>query len=135
MSIAPTETAAWRALRAHHESFAGVTLRDLFRDDPGRAARMTHAVEELRVDLSKHLATPETMRLLLALAEERGVAAGFERMFHGEILNPTEERAVLHVALRNRASTPIRVEGKNVMPQIYACLARMRTLAERIRSG
>ena len=62
MSIAPTETAAWHALRAHHESFAGVTLRDLFRDDPGRAARMTHAVEELRVDLSKHLATPETMR-------------------------------------------------------------------------
>ncbi|MEZ4339349.1 MAG: glucose-6-phosphate isomerase [Sandaracinaceae bacterium] len=135
MSTAPTETEAWRALEAHREAMHGVTLRELFRDDPGRAARMTLTLGDLRADFSKHLATEETMRLLVALAEQRDVAGGFEKMFEGDILNVTEGRAVLHVALRNRANTPIRVEGKNVMPAIGACLAKMRKLTDRVRGG
>ena len=135
MSIAPTDTAAWRALAAHFETLRGVTLRALFRDDPGRAARMTFEVAGLRMDFSKHLATDETLRLLLALAEERDVAGGFDAMFRGDTLNPTEGRAVLHVALRNRAGTPVLVGGTDVMPEVGACLAKMRRLVEAVRSG
>ncbi len=135
MSTAPNETEAWRALEAHRDAMAGVTLRALFDEDPGRVGRMTLALGDLRADFSKHLATEETMRLLVALAEARDVAGGFEQMFSGAILNGTEGRAVLHVALRNRANTPIRVEGKNVMPQIGACLAKMRKLTDRVRGG
>ncbi len=135
MSTAPTETQAWRALEAHHAAMRDVSLRELFARDPGRAARMTRSLGALRVDLSKHLATDETLRLLVALAEARDVAGGFAAMFAGEILNPTEGRAVLHVALRDRSGAATRAGGEDVAPGIAACLARMRDLSERVRSG
>ena len=135
MVTSPTETDAWLALREHRAAMTGTSMRELFRADPGRVGRMTLSLDDLRVDLSKHLATDETMRLLVALAEERDVQGAFERMLAGEKLNSTEGRAVLHVALRNRANTPIRVDGRNVMPQVGATLAKMRKLAERIRTG
>ncbi|MBX3272087.1 MAG: glucose-6-phosphate isomerase [Sandaracinaceae bacterium] len=135
MSTAPTDTEAWRALDAHFETLRGLTLRALFRDDPGRAARMTFEVAGLRADLSKHLATEETVRLLVALAQERDVTGGFDAMFRGDTLNTTEGRAVLHVALRNRAATPVIVGGRDVMPDVGACLAKMRRLVDAVRSG
>ncbi len=135
MATDPTHTDAWHALREHHVTLSGTTLRELFRDDAGRAERMTLSHDGLRADFSKHIATAETMELLLGLAEARDVQGQLAAMFAGEKLNSTEDRAVLHVALRNRSSTPIRVDGKNVAPLVGASLAKMRKLVERIRSG
>jgi len=135
MSTSPTAIEAWTALGEHASEMRGASLRALFRDDPGRAERMTLSLDDLRVDFSKHLTTEQTWERLVALAEAREVKRWLERMFAGEALNVTEGRAVLHVALRNRANTPIRVGGKNVMPQIGATLAKMRKLTERVRSG
>lgn len=135
MSTAPTDTDAWRALSDHHELMRDVSMRALFADDPGRAKRMTVELEDLYVDFSKHRVTDETLGLLVALAEASGLRAAIEQMFSGELINVTERRAVLHVALRNRSNSPIRVEGKNVVPQVSATLAKMRTLVEKVRSG
>jgi len=135
MSTPPTATEAWKALGEHASEMRGASLRQLFHDDPGRASRMTLSLDDLRVDFSKHLATEQTWERLVDLARELEVPRWFERMFAGEELNVTEGRAVLHVALRNRANTPIRIGGKNVMPAIGATLAKMRKLAERVRAG
>ncbi|MFK7988086.1 MAG: glucose-6-phosphate isomerase [Sandaracinaceae bacterium] len=132
---APTESAAWQALSAHAAELNSTPLRALFNDDPDRVSRMVHMLKDLRIDFSKHLATEETMRLLVALADARGVKEGIARMFAGEPINATEGRAVLHVALRDRDHHPIRAEGRNVAPMVSAVLARMRTLTDRVRSG
>lgn len=131
----PTETSAWKALDAHYEDVRELHLRELFRDDPGRAARMRLALDDVRVDYSKNRITDRTMELLLELAEERELPRWIERMFAGEKINVTEDRAVLHVALRNRSSRPICVDGEDVMPAVRAVLAKMRAFTERLRSG
>jgi glucose-6-phosphate isomerase len=130
-----TETKAWRALEAHHARVKDVHLREAFAQDSGRAERFAVEGAGLFLDYSKNRVTDETMRLLVALAEERGVAARRDAMFRGEKINATEGRAVLHVALRAPRGTRILVDGKDVVPEVHAVLARMAHFSERVRSG
>jgi len=130
-----TQTPEWAALRAHHAELAGTGLRALFAADPGRAETLSAEADGLFLDYSKNLVTPETMRLLLALAERAGVADRAEAMFNGEHINTTEGRAVLHTALRALAGETVLVDGVNVVPQVHAVLDRMYEFADRVRSG
>jgi glucose-6-phosphate isomerase len=130
-----TQTPAWKALETHHAATKGVHMRTLFAEDPERFARFSLEVGEVFVDYSKHRVTKDTLRLLFALAEQQNVAAWRDKMFAGDKINGTEGRAVLHVALRNRSNRPILVDGKDVMPEVNAVLAKMRTFTESIRSG
>jgi glucose-6-phosphate isomerase len=133
--MAPEHTSAWKALSKHHAEIAKVHLRELFAKDPERFSRMSRETCSIFVDWSKHRVTDETMTLLVALAEETGVAKLRDRMFAGEKINVTEGRAVLHIALRNRANRPILVDGKDVMPEVNAVLAKMRAFTDRLRNG
>jgi glucose-6-phosphate isomerase len=130
-----TERPAWKALQAHHSQMRDVHLRQLFADDPQRAERMTLEAAGLHMDYSKHRATAETIRLLLALAEESGLRAHIDAMFRGDKINSTEQRAVLHVALRAPSGASIKVDGKDVVPEVHAVLDRMSAFAMRIRDG
>ena len=130
-----TESPAWRALEAHHAGIKDTHLRTLFADDPGRAARFTVESAGLVLDFSKNRITEETVRLLVALAEERGVAARRDAMFRGDKINETERRAVLHVALRAPRDARIEVDGKNVVPDVHDVLDRMGALATKLRDG
>ncbi len=135
MGKSVTETKAWRALEAHHAEVKDVHLRELFAKDPERAERFAVGGAGLFLDYSKNRITDETVRLLLALAEEHGVAGRRDAMFRGEKINTTEDRAVLHVALRAPLGTRILVDGKDVVPEVHAVLARMAEFSERVRSG
>ena len=126
---------AWQALAAHLERIKPVHLRDLFTKDPTRAERLTAEAAGLFLDYSKHRITDETLRLLLQLANERNLRHRIDTMFGGEKINPTEQRAVLHVALRAPRDTVITVDGENVVPAVHAVLDRLRSFANRIRSG
>jgi len=131
-----TSSPAWTALLAHRPAIEKVAIRELFTADPQRFARMSREACGLFVDYSKHRATRETIDLLLALAKQQDVEGWRNRMFAGDkTLNGTEHRAVLHVALRNRSSRPILVDGADVMPAVRAVLAKMRAFTERVRSG
>ena len=130
-----TESPAWKALTAHQRAVADLQLRKLFADDPGRFSRFSLRMGDLLVDFSKQRVTTETLRLLLALAEQADVRGWLGRMFAGEPLNFTEGRAVLHVALRNRSNRPVLVDGRDVMPDVNRELERMRRLAEAVRGG
>jgi len=130
-----TGTQAWRALQAHHAQVKDAHLRELFANDPGRAERFAVEGAGLFLDYTKNRVTDETMRLLVALAEERGVAARRDAMFRGEKINSTEGRAVLHVALRAPRGTRVLVDGKDVVPEVHAVLDRMADFSERVRSG
>jgi glucose-6-phosphate isomerase len=130
-----TTTPAWQALLTHRAAMADVTMRALFADDPGRAARMSREAAGIFVDFAKHRATDETLRLLTDLARQADVAGWRDRMFAGAKINGTEDRAVLHVALRNRARTPILVDGQDVMPEVERVLGKMRDFTERLRRG
>ena len=130
-----TDLPQWRALEAHHAEFDGVHLRDLFADDPARAARYLATAGSLTADYSKHLVTDETLRLLFELAEARGVADLRDRMFAGEKINITEGRAVLHTALRSTETERIRVDGEDVVPEVHEVLHRMAAFSVRVRSG
>ena len=126
---------AWRALVDHHGRIASVHLRDLFGKDPQRFQRFSLRFHDLLLDYSKNRVTEETMRLLRGLAVQADVAGWRERMFSGEKINLTENRAVLHVALRNRSNRPILVDGRDVMPDVNRVLAHMRELSDAVRSG
>ena len=130
-----TRTASWKALQAHHGEIAGQAMRDLFAADPERFAKFSLRFEDILVDYSKNRVTDETMRLLLALAAEAGLKNWTERLFTGQKLNITEGRAVLHIALRNRSSRPILVDGKDVMPEVNRVLKQMREFSEAVRNG
>ncbi len=130
-----TETAPWLALAAHHREIAGVHMRDLFARDPGRADRFSLELDDLVFDYSKNRITDETVRLLCDLARASGVREAAAAMFAGERINWTEDRAVLHVALRNRSNTPILVDGADVMPQVNIVLEKMRRFSEAVRGG
>jgi len=135
-SIKPlTERPAWKALAAHYEKIRGVHLRQLFADDPARGERMTAEGAGLYLDYSKNRITDETLRLLLQLAEESGLRARTDAMFRGEKINVTENRAVLHVALRAPKGTSILVDGENVVPAVHAVLERMAAFCARVRGG
>jgi glucose-6-phosphate isomerase len=130
-----TSSPAWQALLRHKEAIERVHMRELFQKDPQRFASMSREACGVFVDYSKHRATSETLSLLFALAKQADVAGWRDKMFSGEKINGTEGRAVLHVALRNRGGRPIVVDGKDVMPEVNAVLAKMRAFTERLRSG
>ena len=130
-----TGTPAWQALRAHRAAMATVHMRELFAADPARFARMSREACGVFADFSKHRTTDETLRLLVALAEQADVAGWRDRMFAGAPINATEGRAVLHVALRNRGDRPVTVDGRDVMPDVRRVLAKMRAFTERLRGG
>jgi glucose-6-phosphate isomerase len=130
-----TDSAQWQALAKHREAFGETHLRELFATDPERAGRYTVSVGDLTVDFSKHLITDETLNLLLELAAGRGVEQLRDAMFAGEKINVTEDRAVLHVALRAPSDVSIEVDGEDVVPGVHEVLDRMAAFAERIRSG
>jgi len=130
-----TSSPAWQALSKHTADVAKTPMRELFAKDPERFAKMSGEACGVFVDYSKHRTTEETLRLLRTLATQADVEGWREKMFSGQKINVTEDRAVLHVALRNRSNTPIVVDGKDVMPDVNAVLAKMRDFTERLRSG
>jgi len=130
-----TKRAVWKALETHHSKVRDLSLRRLFADDPGRGERMTTEAVGIYFDYSKNLITDETLSLLLQLAEESGLHARIDAMFRGEKINVTEKRAVLHVALRAAEGQSIRVDGKDVVPQVHAVLDKMADFSNRVRSG
>jgi glucose-6-phosphate isomerase len=129
------ETPEWEALRGHRADLGEVHLRDLFAQDPGRGEAMTLEVGGLYLDYSKQLATTETLRLLVALAERAGIRRRIDAMFAGEHINVTEDRAVLHVALRASQDEVIVADGVNVVPDVHAVLRAMAAFADAVRSG
>lgn len=129
------QTSAWQALAQHRQEMQGIAMRDLFASDPGRAETMRLSAAGLHLDYSKNLATPQTLALLLDLAETADLSGWIGRMFAGEPINNTEERAVLHVALRNRSNRPIRVDGRDVMPSVNQVLDRIEAFVALVRSG
>jgi glucose-6-phosphate isomerase len=137
MAGSPLRTArpAWKALTAHHQQVRDLHLRQLFADDPTRGERMTVEAVGLYLDYSKNRITDETLQLLLQLAEESGLRARIDAMFRGDKINITEDRAVLHVALRAPRGTSIVVDGENVVPQVHAVLDKMVDFCNRVRSG
>ena len=126
---------AWKALAAHHKTQAATTMRELFAADPGRFARFSVRLGDMLLDYSKNRVTEETMRLLVALAEEADLAGWRQKMFAGEKINATEGRAVLHVALRNTLDKPILVDGADVMPEVVRVREQMRAFSDAVRSG
>ena len=125
----------WKALESHHQKVREVHLRQLFADDPKRGERLTNEAVGLYLDYSKNRVTDETLKLLFQLAEECGLRDRIDAMFRGEKINITENRAVLHVALRSPRGTSIVVDGENVVPQVHAVLDKMSDFANRVRSG
>jgi glucose-6-phosphate isomerase len=130
-----TERQAWQALKRHHAEIAGRHLRELFAADPGRGERLTAEAAGIYLDYSKNRVTDETMRLLVELASESGVAERRDAMFRGEHINVSEDRAVLHVALRMPRSASLIVDGEDVVAQVHEVLDRMADFASRVRSG
>ena len=130
-----TERQEWKALAAHHQSVRELHLRKLFADDPTRGERMTAEAVGLYFDYSKNRITDVTLKLLLQLAEESGLCERIDAMFRGEKINVTENRAVLHVALRSPRGASIVVDGENVVPQVHAVLDKMTDFSHRVRSG
>ena len=130
-----TATPEWNALEAHYRKIRGLHLRDLFAADPERAERMTVAAAGIHLDYSKNRVTDETLALLLQLARASGLRPRIDAMFRGDTINVTEERAVLHVALRAPRGQSIRVDGEDVVPRVHAVLDRMAAFAAAVRSG
>ncbi|MFZ0236785.1 MAG: glucose-6-phosphate isomerase [Xanthobacteraceae bacterium] len=126
---------AWKLLEKHHQKFKSVHLRDLFSDDRGRGEKMAIEAAGLYLDYSKNRITDETLRLLLQLARESGLRDRVDAMFRGDKINVSENRAVLHVALRAPRGASIMHDGRNVVPDVHAVLDRMTEFADRLRSG
>jgi glucose-6-phosphate isomerase len=126
---------SWKALEVHHKKMREVHLRTLFAEDPQRGIRMTAEAVGIFLDYSKHRVTDETLRLLMQLAEESGLRARIDAMFRGEKINITENRAVLHIALRAPKGASIIVDGEDVVPKVHTVLERMADFSNRVRSG
>ena len=129
------EIPAWQALTRHYHAVRGLHMRDMFEQDPSRFERFSLRLGNILFDYSKNRITPETLPLLVALARQAGLPQQIKAMFHGEKINNTEHRAVLHIALRNRSNTPIFVDGTDVMSEVNRVLAQMRAFSESVRSG
>src|SRR2546423_11775778 len=126
---------SWKALQAHHEKIREVHLRTLFADDATRGERLTAEAAGLHLDYAKNRDRDETLALLRRLAEEAGLRERIEAMFRGDKINVTEDRSVLHVALRAPRGTSMVVDGKNVVPDVHAVLDAMTDFSNRVRSG
>jgi len=134
-NISLTERPEWQALREHYDVVKDLTMRSLFEGDPARASRFSMTAGDLFLDYSKNRVTEETMRLLLDLPERLGLRKAIDGMFGGEKINRTEDRAVLHVALRAPEGYSILVEGENVVPGVHRVLRQMSEFAEKVRTG
>jgi glucose-6-phosphate isomerase len=130
-----TSLPAFTQLQEHYNLIKDRHMRDLFAEDPGRFKTFTRQFDEILLDFSKNRITSQTLDLLLQLADQAGLPDAISRLFSGDKINRTEDRAVLHIALRNRSNTPIIVDGEDVMPGINEVLNRMKTFTERVRSG
>ena len=130
-----TQLPAWKALTAHYKKIKDVTLHELFSADARRGEQFTATGAGLFLDYSKNRVTGETLKLLVQLADQSGLKARIEAMFSGEKINITENRAVLHVALRAPKNTRILVDGRNVVPEVHDVLEKMGKFADRVRSG
>jgi len=130
-----TESKAWRALKAHHEAIADTHMRELFNADPQRFDKFSLRFKDILLDYSKNRITEQTVALLLDLANQAGLRTWIDRMFSGDRINITENRAVLHIALRNRSNHAILVDGEDVMPKVNAVLTKMRIFTEAVRGG
>ena len=126
---------SWKALESHYEEVSKLHLRELFKKDPERGERMSIDAVGLYLDYSKNRITDETIELFFQLAEEAGLQSRIEAMFRGEKINVTENRAVLHTALRAPRDASIVVDGENVVPKVHAVLDRMADFSDRVRSG
>ncbi len=131
----PTQTEAWKKLQAHVKQMKTVHMRDLFAFDSQRFDTYSLHFEDFLVDYSKNIFTSETLQLLLALAREMKLDEAIRKMFAGEHINETEDRAVLHVALRNRSNRPVLVDGEDVMPAVQAVLDQMKSFSNKVLSG
>ena len=135
-NINPTNTPAWKALEAHQSQLANTTIADLFKQEQNRFNDYSLSFEnQILVDFSKNKINQETLKLLRQLAKESALDEAINAMFTGEKINRTENRAVLHTALRNRSNTPVYVDGKDVMPEVNAVLAKMSAFCDRVISG
>ena len=128
-----SKTSAWQALSEHQCTLANLHMRDLFNGDPERFLRFSIETPQLFLDYSKNRITAETLQLLMALVTEARLTEHIDKMFQGEKINTTEQRAVLHTALRSRTDRPIYVVGEDVMPEIRAVLAQLRIFTEAVR--
>lgn len=131
----PTQTPSWQALSQHYQEIFPQHMRDMFAEDAHRAEKLSLKLDDFLLDYSKQRITSKTLELLLQLARETDVENWRERMFTGEKINFTENRAVLHTALRNRSNTPVLVDGKDVMPEVNRVLKKMREFTEQVRAG
>ena len=130
-----TERRAWKALAAHYQEVRGLHLRQLFGDDPGRGERLTAEAAGIYLDYSKNRITDETLGLLMQLAEDCGLRERIAAMFRGEKINVTEQRAVLHIALRAAKHEEIVLDGQNIVREVHAVLDRMAGFSRQVRSG
>jgi glucose-6-phosphate isomerase len=130
-----THQPAWKALQDHYQKIQPLHLRNLFAEDPKRGERLSVEALGIYLDYSKNRVTDDTMRLLLDLAESSGLRSRIASMFNGEKINITEQRAVLHVALRAPKNHSILVDGENVVPKVHQVLDKMSAFADRVRSG
>ena len=133
--IDPTGTASWQKLIEHYDRIRSTHMKDLFAADPERFNKFSLRFNDMLVDYSKNRITGETIRLLIELAREVDLADAIEKMFTGDTINQTENRAVLHTALRNRANRPVLLDGRDVMPEVNAVLEKMKAFSESVRSG
>ena len=133
--VNPTETQSWKDLTDHFKKMKSVHMKDLFADDPDRFNKYSIRFNGILVDYSKNIITEETLRLLLKLTDDVGLRDALNKMFTGERINETEDRAVLHTALRNRINIPVCVNDKNVMPEVNAVLSKMKDFSDKIISG
>ena len=131
----PTQTKNWQELAAHFEKINAVHMRDLFTKDPQRFSKFSICFNDILVDYSKNRVTEETLALLLELADGIGLRDAIDQMFRGEKINETEDRAVLHIALRHRDNTPIIVDGSDVMPHVTTVLEKMKKFSNEVTSG
>jgi len=133
--INPTKTQSWKNLVDHFKEMKSVHMKDLFADDPDRFNKYSIRFNGILVDYSKNIITEDTLKLLLKLTDDVGLRDALNKMFTGESINETEDRAVLHTALRNRINIPVCVNDKNVMPEVNAVLSKMKDFSEKIISG
>ena len=133
--INPTKTQSWKNLVDHFKEMKGVHMKDLFADDPDRFNKYSIRFNGILVDYSKNIITEDTLKLLLKLTDDVGLRDALNKMFNGESINETEDRAVLHTALRNRINIPVCVNDKNVMPEVNAVLSKMKDFSDKIITG
>jgi len=134
-TVNPVNTGAWQHLQQHRESIRLTRLRDLFKNDPDRFKKFSFQTGDILFDYSKNLITEETVQLLLQLADQCQLKEAIEAMFNGEKINQTEDRSVLHVALRNFSKQPMNADGKNVMPEVKKVLRKMKNFADAVHNG